>query len=220
MFILTNLYHEVHQTERERKRDPLKLGLYLMTLIGIVMVGYYFLRMSQIHASTADYRTARGEWTKLEGEQTDAAKKETEGNALIANALKLFKDIEQQPQVTPLLNALGRLTGKNIQLIKFSFGVEGNKGLAIVQGVNYALETKDGENSARPMSEEYRLALNNMDTERDDYVARFTSLDEAEPAVFDGEKYVGANFTITIQFTPKGITEVAPNPVQRPRKAL
>ena len=70
-----NLLHEEFTEERQRKRDPLKLGMMALGAVGALMLLFYGFRAYQTLALKNRLRTIEEEWSKVEPKVTAAQKR-------------------------------------------------------------------------------------------------------------------------------------------------
>lgn len=153
MFIKHNLYHEIHKAALERRRDPLKIGSIIISVLICFMAFYYFYKRSQVFEQTAGYRLAKAEWIKLESAQAKAIEQELKDKATIKNALDLLLNIENRPLITPILNTFAKVTPANLQLIKLNINADFPNKIAFTLN---GIVTVDKPNE---YVEDYRISL-------------------------------------------------------------
>ncbi len=92
MALHLNLLHEEIAEQRQRKRDPLKLGLMLLSTIGAIMLLCYMWKAYQTLSIKSRYSVVQQEWAKIEPKVT-AAQKRSEELTRIINTTKVLNEI-------------------------------------------------------------------------------------------------------------------------------
>src|SRR5690606_12665119 len=101
---------------RARKRDPLKLGLYLLIGVAVCFVAYYFVRLGSVHSITSERDKLAAEWAELEPKQEAAAQRAEELRGTLDVADALVEYIEGRFYWAPLLSRMGGVVPPDVQI--------------------------------------------------------------------------------------------------------
>ena len=205
MALHLNLYHEIHrQAERER-RDPVKLAGLAALLFAMLLVFWYFYRLSVVSRVEAKRQQVRSDWSHLEPEKKAAVENEVRLLAQQKSNQALFERLNERFYWAPLLDEIATFTPTNIQIVSFEGvldnGKEKKKTITVlVRGVAAGLEP-------RTVAEDFRRSL------RDRLAARYPDVsvqfdansleDGVESVTLDGQTLGTATFRIRAQFKPK-----------------
>ena len=83
MALQLNLLHEEITEERQRKRDPLKLGIIALSCFGALLFLYYGWNAYRTIQIKGQLNAAEREWQKTEPKVTAAQKRATELHQII-----------------------------------------------------------------------------------------------------------------------------------------
>src|SRR5437016_14105229 len=84
MALHLNLLHEEILQQRQRQRDPLKLGMMVLGGLGALMFLYYLWNAYQVLEIRNRLSQAQHDWSKVEPKVTAAQKRSTELNGIIS----------------------------------------------------------------------------------------------------------------------------------------
>ena len=210
MALHINLYHEVQKQELARRRDPLKLGMLGLLIIGVGFVAYYFFRLERMHAINVRIAALEADWQRFDPKQKAARAREDELNADVKTYELLTKRIESRFYWAPLLQEVLENVPHEVQFTKVS-------GDLPLDGGKSSVLTVTGISSSevpRKVAEDLRTALHEKLSESFKKVeAHFVSLDDSEETVLlDSKKAPTANFTIEFRLN----NNVDPAPVPAP----
>src|SRR5450432_3729602 len=118
MAIHLNLYHEIQKQERQRRRDPLKIGMLGMIVVGICFLAYYFYRMEQVRGFNDEFTRLQTEWQTTEPKFTAAKARETEITAEIKTTDAIVQAIEGRFYWAPLLEKVLSSVPREVQITK------------------------------------------------------------------------------------------------------
>src|SRR5204863_9616661 len=96
MALHLNLLHEEILEQRQRKRDPLKIGILVLLSCGTLLFRYYGWNAYQTFEIKAKLSAIDGDWKKLEPQVTQAQKRSAQLTALI-NTTRLIGDYRNKP---------------------------------------------------------------------------------------------------------------------------
>ena len=154
MALLLNLLHEEITQERQRKRDPLKLGIIALSTFGALLFLYYGWNAYQTIQIRSQLNAAQHEWEKVEPKVTAAQKRATELRQIIDSTRVLDGLIENRFYWAPFLAQVSHCVAPNLQMT----GLDGN----IVEGdgsIAVALEGLAAAREPRAAAEEFRQLL-------------------------------------------------------------
>ena len=195
-----NLLHEEFSAQRQRQRDPLKLGLFALIGFGAILFLYYGWNAYQTIQIKSQLNAVEAEWKKVEPKVTAAQKRAEELRKIIDSTKVLDGLIDSRFYWAPFLAKLSGCVAPNIQLIGLDANVaDGDGSVALaVEGIGAAREP-------RAAAEEFRqlLAEQLMKSYRDVKV-EFRNLEDLDTVVnLAGVPTPTARFSLNVTFNPK-----------------
>lgn len=195
-----NLLHEEFSAQRQRQRDPLKLGLFALIGFGAILFLYYGWNAYQTIQIKSQLNAVEAEWKKVEPKVTAAQKRAEELRKIIDSTKVLDGLIDGRFYWAPFLAKLSGCVAPNIQLIGLDANVaDGDGSVALaVEGIGAAREP-------RAAAEEFRqlLAEQLMKSYRDVKV-EFRNLEDLDTVVnLAGVPTPTARFSLNVTFNPK-----------------
>ena len=106
MPLTINLLHEEQFLLKQRKRDPLKLGLYALAGVAALFVMYYGWRLLSSATLDGQLKARQAEWAKQEPAARAAEAQEKELTAQVAAADVVSKRVENRFYWAPLLETV------------------------------------------------------------------------------------------------------------------
>lgn len=212
MALHLNLYHEIQDQARARRRDPLKLGIYAFVFIGLCFVGYYLLRMKQVSGVVAQLQAAEAQWAQLEPRAAEAVERASALERSIESSKNLVAHVEDRFHWAPILEILGRIVPPSVQVTKFAGDLRAAEQAQItLDGISAGMQP-------RTLAEDLRIHLGEtLSAKYEGASATFVSLDDGTETVHvDGDAVPTAVFTVRADFDP---TKPAP-PVEEAPPAL
>ncbi len=202
-----NLLHEEFTEERQRKRDPLKLGMMALGAIGALMLLVYMLKGYQTLAFKQQLNGVEEEWAKVEPKVTLAQKRAQELTEIIDATDVLNGIIEKRFLWGPLLETVAGCVAPNIQLTSFDGNVNEDKMARL------AIEGVAAGEEPRAAAEEFRQLLSEKLGERYQGVdVEFKNLEDLDtPVLLAGVSLPVARYAITISLRPQGASN-SPEP--------
>jgi len=152
--ISLNLLHEKQTQERQRQRDPLKLGVYVLGGIIACFLAYYFIAWFGAQRIFNQRDDLKAQWEKKQRDTSQVTQLEIDMKSTSAASTALYNRIERRFFWAPFLDVLYRVVPPEIQLINFS-GVNVRKGDMVtvqIDGIAAGAEP-------RAVAEKFRLAL-------------------------------------------------------------
>ncbi|MGC3990817.1 MAG: hypothetical protein QM796_14285 [Chthoniobacteraceae bacterium] len=116
MALHINLYHEIQKQERQRSRDPLRLGL--MGIVGVILlcIAYYFYRQHQVSVVSDQDAQLQADWAKLQPQQERAAQQQDK----LSQDLKLHDSFTQRIEGRfywgPVMQSIIEIVPRDVQI--------------------------------------------------------------------------------------------------------
>ncbi len=199
MALQLNLLHEEFAQQRQRQRDPLKLGMFLLSGLGVILVAFYMWKAYQ----TLDIKTRLGgvqrDWAKVEPEVTTAQKRATELSTTINTTKVLDTMIEGRFLWAPLLQKLSSSVAPNAQITSFEGSFAEDSKL-----VNLTIDGLAAGAEPRGAAEELRQLLTEQLGEGYSAVkVDFKALEDLETNVtLAGSVLPMAHYVLSVSFNP------------------
>ncbi len=215
MPLTINLLHEEQFLLKQRKRDPLKLGLYALASVAALFVMFYGWRLISSKSLESQLKSRQAEWAKQEPASTAAAAQEKELAAQVAAADVVSKRVENRFYWAPLLETLLKSVPPNVQIVSLNGSNEQK-----ADKVTLTLEGIVAGDVPRLAADKFRTALtDSLGKKFHDVETSFRSLDDtATPVNLNGKPTPTAHFTIEVKMN-KPFATPAPAPVpERHRK--
>jgi Tfp pilus assembly protein PilN len=217
MALHINLLHEEILAERQRQRDPLKIGMLVLAGCGAILFLYYGWNAYRAIAIKARLSQVEAEWKKIEPRITEAQRRSTELTNIISTTHVLDDYIDNRFFWGPLLEKLSRCVPPNAQLTSLDgVLVEDEKG----GGVSVTIDGVAAAREPRSAAEDLRqMLLEQLGKSYYDVKAQFKSLEEVETvANIGGVSVPIAHYVLTITFNPNANAKPAATPAPNRRK--
>lgn len=209
MALHLNLLHEEISEQRQRQRDPLKIGIMVLCGFGALLFGYYAWNVYQ----TLDIKSRLGaverEWTKVEPKVTAAQKRAAELNGIINTTRVLDGMIDDRFFWAPFLQKLSRCVAPNAQLTNVEGAVlDENKGVTVtIEGVSAGREPRAAAEDLRQM------LLEQLGQSYKDVKIEFKTLEDLDTIVnISGTNMPMSRYALTITFNPSSTAKPATSP--------
>ncbi|HEY2140130.1 MAG TPA: hypothetical protein VGH00_08620 [Chthoniobacterales bacterium] len=196
MALHLNLLHEEILQQRQRQRDPLKIGMMVLGGLGAIMLTYYLwhaYKLLEIHNRLSQ---TQHDWAKVEPKVTAAQKRSAELNSIISTTKVLDGMIDGRFFWAPLLEKLSHCVAMNAQLTAIDGTVsEDNKISVVIDGLAAGREP-------RAAAEELRqLLLEQLGQSYNDVKVEFKALEDLDTIVnIGGSNMAMARFSINATF--------------------
>jgi hypothetical protein len=195
MALQLNLLHEEISEERQRKRDPLKLGIMGLIAFGVLLFLYYGWNAYQTIQIRSQLNLAQAEWQKVEPKVTAAQKRANELRQIIDSTKVLDDLIEQRFYWAPFLAQVAHCVAPNLQVT----GLDG----MIVEGdgsVTVGLEGLAAAREPRAAAEEFRQLLSEqLEKTYTDVKVTFRNLEDLDTMVnLNGAPTPSARFVLNL----------------------
>jgi hypothetical protein len=216
MALHLNLLHEEILEQRQRQRDPLKIGMMVLGALGALMVAYYLWNAYKVLAIRNQLGQVQHDWAKVEPKVTGAQKRSAELNGIISTTKVLDGMIDGRFYWAPLLEKLSRCVALNAQLTSVDGSVqEDGKITVIADGLAAGREP-------RAAAEELRqLLAEQLGQSYKDVKVEFKALEDLDTIVkIGGSNQAMARFGISATFyTPEAKSTPAPRTKVREPKS-
>ena len=215
MALHLNLLHEEILEQRQRQRDPLKIGvMVLIALGGILFVYYMFSAYRTLEVRTRLTAVDR-EWSKVEPQVTAAQKRSAELNDIIKTTKVLGDYIENRFFWGPFLQKVARCVAPNTQLT----GIDGTV-LDDYKGVSVSIEGTAAGREPRAAAEDLRqMLVEQLGQSYKDVKIEFKNLEDLDTIVnVGGTNMAMAHYTLSITFSPSPPKASGTQPTERAGK--
>ena len=204
-----NLYHEVQQQERARRRDPLRLGMLAALIAAIGLVVNYFIVLERAHSINIRYSALEEQWSKIEPKAKDAKDRQDELNAEVTASDAMMKNVDSRFFWAPVLDQILKTVPRNVQLTHVSADMPTNENsldsVISLSGISSASEPRKEAETVRTALDA-KLASNFKGV-----TSAFKSLEDTDEAVtLDGRRLATATFTMEFQIQVRTPVVVAP----------
>jgi hypothetical protein len=213
MALHLNLLHEEILEQRQRQRDPLKIGMMVLGGLGALMLLYYMWNAYK----TLEIRNRLGQvqrdWSKVEPKVTAAQKRAQELNSIISTTKVLDGIIDGRFYWAPFLEKISRCVALNAQLTSIDGTVlEDNR-------INVTIEGLAAGREPRAAAEELRqLLLEQLSQGYNDTKVEFKTLEDLDTIVnIGGSNLSMARFGLNVTFNT-GAAKPTPPPRARAPK--
>jgi hypothetical protein len=211
MALHLNLLHEEILQQRQRQRDPLKIGIMVLGALGAVMLVYYLWNAYKVLEIRNRLDQAQHDWAKVEPKVTAAQKRSAELNGIISTTKVLDALIDNRFFWGPFLEKLSRCVALNAQLSSIDGSVlEDGKISIVIDGLAAGREPRAAAEELRQLLLE-QLGQSNYS----DVKVEFKSLEDLDTIVnIGGSSMAMSRFAINATFAT---TTAKPSPTPGPR---
>jgi hypothetical protein len=212
MALHLNLLHEEILLQRQRQRDPLKIGMMVLGALGALMLLYYLWNAYQVLGIRSRLSQAQHDWAKVEPKVTGAQKRSAELNGIISTTKVLDGIIDGRFFWGPLLEKLSRCVALNAQLSSLDGTVlDDGKISVIIEGLAAGREPRAAAEELRQLLLE-QLGQSNYS----DVKVEFKTLEDLDTIVnIGGSNMAMSRFAINATFST---TAAKPSPTPGARK--
>src|SRR5207249_8024735 len=216
MALHLNLLHEEILEQRQRQRDPLKIGILMLLSCGAILFLYYAWNAYQTFEIKAKLSAVDGDWKKIEPRITEAQKRSAELTDIINTTRVLDDYIDNRFFWGPFLEKLSRCVPPNAQLTSMEAAVlDDDKGVTVtIDGVAAAREPRSAAEDLRQM------LLEQFGKNYHDVKAEFKTLEDIETvANIGGTNVPMSRYVLSITFNPNALAKPAATPAVGRKKA-
>jgi hypothetical protein len=207
MALHLNLLHEEIREQRQRQRDPLKIGMMVLGTLGALMFLYYIWNAYQTLGIRNQLNAEQHDWSKIEPKVTAAQKRSAELNDIINTTKVLDGMIDSRFFWAPFLEKLSRCVALNAQITSIDgIVLDDNKGVSVM------IEGLAAGREPRAAAEELRqLLLEQLGQSYHDVKVEFKTLEDLDTLVkIGGANMAMARFGLSASFNPSATAKAAP----------
>src|SRR5438067_4219300 len=218
MALHLNLLHEEILEQRQRQRDPLKIGILMLLSCGAILFLYYAWNAYQTFEIKAKLSAVDGDWKKIEPRITEAQKRSTELTNIINTTRVLDEYIDNRFFWGPFLEKLSRCVPPNAQLTSMEAQLQDEEkggGVTVtIDGVAAAREPRSAAEDVRQM------LLEQLGKSYHDVKAEFKALEDVETvASINGSNVPMSRYVLSITFNPNASAKASATPPPGHRKS-
>lgn len=197
MALRLNLYHEVLKAKALKRRDPLKISIYGLSLIAALCACWYLIQLVKMHSLNDQLGKVKAEFDKIEPAAKLAKKREDELNGQSTASSQLEKRIESRFYWAPILSEIMQVVPREVQITRMGGDITGD-------GLRRCTITIDGLSAGtdpRRVAEELRTAIAEKFGPRyKNVTSTFKTLEDGtELVMLDGKQLSTATFAINVQ---------------------
>jgi len=209
-----NLLHEEILEQRQRQRDPLKIGMFVLAGCGALLFLYYGWSAVQTIKIKSRLAAIDQDWKKIEPKVTAAQKRSAELTNIISTTHVLNDYIDNRFFWAPFLEKISHCVAPNAQLTGIEGSVlEDDKGVGVtIEGVAAAREPRSAAEDLRQM------LLEQLGQSYHDVKVEFKALEDLDTtANVGGTSLAMAHYTIAVSFNPSATPkpESSPAPTRK-----
>lgn len=199
MALNLNLLHEEIREQRQRQRDPLKIGMMVVAAVAAFFVVYYLWNAYKVLAIKSRLSAVQSEWAKVEPKVTAAQKRSAELTGIINTTRVLDGLIESRFYWAPFLEKASRCVAPNTQLTSIEGTVlDENKGVGVtLEGVAAGREPRAAAEDLR------QLLLEQLAQSYSEVKVEFKTLEDLDTIVnVGGSNMAMSRYVLTVSFDP------------------
>ncbi len=199
MALTLNLLHEEILEQRQRQRDPLKIGMMVIGALAAVLFVYYLWNAYRTLEVKSRLSAVQHEWTKIEPAVTAAKKRSVELTQIINTTRVLDGFIDSRFYWAPFLESLSRCVAPNTQLTSVEGSVTAEKKVVtvIVEGVAAGREPRADAEDLR------QLLLEQLSRRYSDVKVEFKTLEDLDTIVaVGGNSMAMSRYVLNVSFNP------------------
>jgi hypothetical protein len=220
MALHLNLLHEEILEQRQRQRDPLKIGIMVLISFGVLLFLYYMWNAYRTLEIKGRLSVVDREWAKVEPTVTAAQKRSAELDNIIKTTRVLDEFVESRFFWGPFLQKVSLCVAPNAQLTSIEGSVlDENKGISVtIEGVAAGREPRAAAEDLRQMLTE-QLAQGYSDVK-----VEFKALEDLDTIVnVGGTNMAMARYTLSVSLNPGPVSKApadsaSPRPTRGPKR--
>jgi hypothetical protein len=209
MALHLNLLHEEISEQRQRQRDPLKIGMMVLAGFGALLFLYYMFNAYRTLEIKSRLRAVDRNWTKIEPEVTAAHKRVAELEGVIKTTRALDNYIENRFFWAPFLQKVSHCVPPNAQLTNLEANV-----LDENRGINVSLEGVAAGREPRSVAEDLRqMLIEQLGQGYSGVKVEFKTLEDLDTIVnVGGTNMPMAHYLLAVNFNPGPMAKSAASP--------
>ena len=209
MALHLNLLHEEILEQRQRQRDPLKIGMMVLAGFGALLFLYYMFNAYRTLEIKSRLRAVERNWTKIEPEVTAAHNRVAELEGVIKTTRALDNYIENRFFWAPFLQKVSHCVPPNAQLTSLEASVlDENKGVSV------SLEGVAAGREPRSVAEDLRqMLIEQLGQGYSGVKVEFKTLEDLDTIVnVGGTNMPMAHYLLAVNFNPGPMAKSAASP--------
>jgi Tfp pilus assembly protein PilN len=209
MALHLNLLHEEMLEQRQRQRDPLKIGIMVLAGLGALFFLYYMFNAYRTLEIKSRLSAVERNWTKIEPDVTAADKRVAELEGIIKTTSALDNYIENRFFWAPFLQKISHCVPPNAQLTSLDASVlDENKGISV------SLEGVAAGREPRSVAEDLRqMLIEQLGHGYSGVKVEFKTLEDLDTIVsVGGSNMPMAHYVLAINFNPSPAAKSAASP--------
>jgi hypothetical protein len=195
-----NLLHEEISQERQRKRDPLKLSMYVAAgLAGLLALNYLWCAYRTLSIK-AHLSAIERDWSKAEPQVTEAQKRAEQLNGIISTTMTLDQFIDNRFFWAPMLEKISRCVTPNLQITNLDGLIEDQS-----KTITISLEGTAAGREPRAVAEDFRqMLLEQVGKEQPAVKVEFKALEDLDTLIsVSGNNVPAAHFIVSVSLNPE-----------------
>jgi hypothetical protein len=216
MALHLNLLHEEILEQRQRQRDPLKIGMMVLIALGVILFLYYMFSAYRTLEIKARLSSVERDWSKVEPQVTAAQKRSEELNDIIKTTKVLEDYIANRFFWGPFLQKVARCVAPNTQLTSIDGTVQDD-----YKDVTVSIEGTAAGREPRAAAEDLRqMLVEQLGKDYRDVKIEFKALEDLDTIVnIGGTNMAMAHYILSVSFNPYSTAKApAGTPTERPAK--
>ncbi|PYK38604.1 MAG: hypothetical protein DME49_07195 [Verrucomicrobia bacterium] len=209
MALHLNLLHEEILEQRQRQRDPLKIGMIALVGCGVLLFLYYTWNAYRTLEIKSRLTTIERAWKKIEPGVTAAQKRVADLEGVIKTTRALDDYIDNRFFWAPVLQKVSRCVAPNTQLTNFEGAVQDEN-----REIDVSLEGIAAGREPRSVAEDLRqMLLEQFHQSYSDVKAEFKTLEDLDTIVnVAGTHMATAHYILTVNFNPAAMPKPGESP--------
>ncbi len=209
MALHLNLLHEEILEQRQRQRDPLKIGMIALVACGVLLFLYYTWNAYRTLEIKSRLTTIERAWKKIEPGVTAAQKRVADLEGVIKTTRALDDYIDNRFFWAPVLQKVSHCVAPNTQLTNFEGAVQDEN-----RGIDVSLEGIAAGREPRSVAEDLRqMLLEQFRQSYSDVKAEFKTLEDLDTIVnVAGTHMATAHYILSVNFNPAAVPKPGESP--------
>ena len=197
MALRLNLYHEVIKAKALKRRDPLKISIYVLSGIAALCTAWYLIQLVNMHNLSAQLKDRKAEFDKLEPLAKAAKKQEESLTSQGKVAGQLEKRMESRFYWAPVLAEVMKLVPREVQITRMGGDVTGDS----LRRCSLTIDGLSAGPDPRKVAEELRTSIaEKFSAKYKNVTSTFKMLEDgSELVMLDGKQTPTATFAINVQ---------------------
>ena len=205
MALKLNLYHEVEKLRAQRRRDPLKISLIILSVVIAGFAAMYFWELGQLAVWNRDLARKKSEFDSIEPQAKKARELEKTMQQKLVVSDNMVKRIEGRFYWAPMIEQLVNAVPPEVQITKFTGDVQGDT----TKKCRLTIDGLSAGTDPRKVAEDLRTAIaESFGKKYKNVMSSFRSLEDGiETVQVGGANRQTATFAINVEF--QGGEEIA-----------